>query len=156
MVQEVWKFEFHQSVFKKVTQAGLNSLRQKRYQISVKNWPFDDPFHKKGLVLNSHLGARDDPTIRLNIIFDEMRLPRSLRPLRLLRLQRSMMLHRFYGLEITTEDFSVIQVLEFVFTLMFRKTKCFGRIMKYHVEFQHPFWRRLLRPAFITFLKTGL
>ena len=33
-----------------------------------------------------HLGARDDPTIRLNKIFDEMSLLRSLRPLRLLRL----------------------------------------------------------------------
>ena len=34
-----------------MTSAGLNSLRQKEYQISVKNWIFDDPFHKKGLVL---------------------------------------------------------------------------------------------------------
>ena len=31
--------------------AGLNSLWQKGYQISVKNWIFDDPFHKKGLIL---------------------------------------------------------------------------------------------------------
>ena len=36
---------------KKMTSAGLNSLQQKEYQISVKNWIFDDPFHKKGLVL---------------------------------------------------------------------------------------------------------
>ena len=50
-VQEVWKFEFYQPVFKKVTKAGLNSLRQKEYQISVKNWIFNDPFKKKGLVL---------------------------------------------------------------------------------------------------------
>ena len=34
-----------------MTSAGLNSLRQKEYQISVKNWIFDDPFHIKGLVL---------------------------------------------------------------------------------------------------------
>jgi hypothetical protein len=34
-----------------MTSAGLNSLRQKKYQISVKNWIFDDPCHKKGLVL---------------------------------------------------------------------------------------------------------
>ena len=33
-----------------------------------------------------HLGARDDPTIRISKFFDEMRLSRSLRPLRLLRL----------------------------------------------------------------------
>ena len=50
-VQEVGTFEFHQPVFKKVSSAGLNSLRKKGYQISVKNWIFDDPFHKKGLVL---------------------------------------------------------------------------------------------------------
>jgi hypothetical protein len=38
-------------VFKKVAWAGLNSLRQKEYQILVKNWISDDPFHKKGQVL---------------------------------------------------------------------------------------------------------
>jgi hypothetical protein len=27
--------------------------------------------------------------------------------------------------------------------------------MKYHVEFLHLFCRRLLRPAYVTFLKTG-
>ena len=42
---------FHQPVFKKMTSAGLNSLQQKVYQISVKNRIFDDPFHKKGPVL---------------------------------------------------------------------------------------------------------
>ena len=40
-------FEFHQPVFKKVTSAGLSSLQQKGYQILVKIWIFDDPFHKK-------------------------------------------------------------------------------------------------------------
>ena len=50
-VQEVLPFEFHQPVFKKVTSSGLNSLRQKRSQILVKNGIFDDPFHKKGQVL---------------------------------------------------------------------------------------------------------
>jgi hypothetical protein len=29
-ISDVWAFEFHQSVFKKVTRTGLNSLRQKR------------------------------------------------------------------------------------------------------------------------------
>ena len=38
---------------KKMTTAGLNSLWQKKYQISVKKWIFDDPLHKKGLVLVS-------------------------------------------------------------------------------------------------------
>jgi hypothetical protein len=47
----MWKFEFHQPVFKKLTSADLNSLQQKGYQISVKKWIFDDPFHKQGLVL---------------------------------------------------------------------------------------------------------
>jgi hypothetical protein len=37
--------------FKKITSAGLNTLRQEEYQISVKNWIVDDPFHKKGPVL---------------------------------------------------------------------------------------------------------
>ena len=46
-LQEVWTFEFHQPIFKKVASAGLNSLQQKWYQILVKNWIFDDPFHKK-------------------------------------------------------------------------------------------------------------
>ena len=36
---------FLQPVFKKITSAGLNSLRQKECQILVKNWIFDDPFH---------------------------------------------------------------------------------------------------------------
>ena len=46
-----------------------------------------------------HLGARDDPTIRISNFIDEMRLSRSLRPLRLLRLSRSLRLQRFLGLK---------------------------------------------------------
>jgi hypothetical protein len=46
-----YPFVFHQPVFKKVALAGLNSLRQKEYPILVKNWIFDDPFHKKGQLL---------------------------------------------------------------------------------------------------------
>ena len=65
--------------FKKVTSAGLNSL-----QISVKNWIFYYPVRKKGTGFDP-LGARDDVTIRISHSFDEMRLSRSLRPLRLLR-----------------------------------------------------------------------
>ena len=41
-------FVFHWTVLKKVASAGLNSLRQKGYQILVKKWIFDDPFHIKG------------------------------------------------------------------------------------------------------------
>jgi hypothetical protein len=79
-LQEIWKFEFHQPVFKKVTLADLNSLWQKGYQISVKK-----SIPQKGTSFD-HLGARDDPNIRISNLFDEMRLLRSLRPLRLLRL----------------------------------------------------------------------
>ena len=43
----VWAFEFHQPIFKKITKAGLNSLLQKGYQISVKNLIFEDPIHNK-------------------------------------------------------------------------------------------------------------
>ena len=41
------------------------------------------------------------------------------------------------------------------FGLVLEKEKNWGRIRKYYVEFQHPFCRRLLRPVYVTFLKTG-
>ena len=50
-VQEVITFGFYQPVKKKVTLAGLNSLWQRGYQISVKNRIFDDPFYRKGPLL---------------------------------------------------------------------------------------------------------
>ena len=43
---------------------------QEEYQISVKNWIFDDLFHKKGLVLVIWVlgpGARDDQSIKICI-----------------------------------------------------------------------------------------
>ena len=57
--------------------------------------------------------------------------------------------------KITTEDFRVIQVLEFSFILIVWKKKFFGRNMKYQVELWHLFCQRLLRPANVIFLKTG-
>ena len=48
---EIGNFWVQQLFFKKVTSAGLNSLRQEGYQISVKNCIFDNPFHEKGPVL---------------------------------------------------------------------------------------------------------
>ena len=48
---EIGNFWVPQLFSKKVTSVGLNSLQQKGYQISVKNWIFDDPFHEKGPVL---------------------------------------------------------------------------------------------------------
>ena len=46
---------------------------------------------------SGHLGAtaRDDQTIRISKVFDEMRLSRSLRPLKLLRPLKSLRLQRF-------------------------------------------------------------
>ena len=72
MVTRVTHLCFIIQFSKKVASAGLNSLRQKEYQISVKKWIFDDPFHKKGPV--GHFGARDDPTIRIRKMFEEIKL----------------------------------------------------------------------------------
>ena len=52
-LHEVWKFEFHPPVFKKVTSAGLSTQQPltEIVLISIKNWIFDDPFLKKGPVM---------------------------------------------------------------------------------------------------------
>ena len=73
----------------------LNSLRQKGYQISVKNCIFEDLFNKNSI---GHFGARDDQTIR----------------------------NRFFLLNHENQ-----------------------------IELWHFFCWRLLRPAYVTFLKTG-
>ena len=73
-IQEVMTFGFYQTVFKKVIMAGLNSLRQKGCQISVKNWIFDDPFYKKGVVLIIWVRKMIKPSGSVNFL-------RSLRPL---------------------------------------------------------------------------
>ena len=57
--------------------------------------------------------------------------------------------------KITTEDFRLIQVLELSFISMFLGKKIFGGIMKYQVGFKQFFCLRLLRSAYVTFLKTG-
>ena len=57
--------------------------------------------------------------------------------------------------KITTEDFRLIQVLEISFISMFLDKKIFGGIMKYQVGFLHLFCLRLLRSAYVIFLKTG-
>ena len=49
---------------------------------------------QKGAIIG-HLGARDDPTIRISKFFDELRLLRSLRPPRSLRLLRPLRPMRF-------------------------------------------------------------
>jgi hypothetical protein len=101
---EIGNFWVPQPFFKKVTSASLNSLRQKGYQILVKNWIFDDPFQEVNNI--GHFCARDDPTIRIRMFFGEIGLLKHQRPVRLQRLMRSMKLH-----------FKVIQVLEFSFIL---------------------------------------
>ena len=101
--------------------------------ISVKNWIFDDPFHKKGPVLVILVPGMIQPSG--SVIF-------------LMKWGcRGHWGHwgcwgcwGHWGCrgskawKITTEDFRVIQVLEFSFILMFWKKKKNDRIMKYHVE----------------------
>ena len=57
--------------------------------------------------------------------------------------------------KITTEGFRLIQVLDLSFISMFLGKKFLGGIMKYQVGFKHVFCLRLLRSAYVTFLKTG-
>ena len=89
----MWTFEFLTLVNKKVTSAGLNSLRQKMLK-SVRNWIFDDPFNKKGLVLVILVLGMIKSSGSV-IFFNDMRLLRSLRPLRMLRPLRSLRLKKF-------------------------------------------------------------
>ena len=120
--------------FQKSKSAGLNSLRQKKYQISVKNWIFDDPFHKKGPLL---------------VIL----VPRMIQPSGSVNFLMKWGCWDHWGhwgcwgcwghwgcrsskaWKITTGDFRVIQVLEFSFILMFKKIFFWDRIMKHQVEF---------------------
>ena len=105
---------------KKLTPAGLNSLQHKEYQISVKYWIFDDPFHKKGLVLIIWVLGMIKPSGSVDFLMKwgwrghwgywgcwghwGHRGCRG-----------------FKTWKITTEDFRVIQTFEFSFTLMFWK-----------------------------------
>ena len=113
---------FHQPVFKKLTSAGLNSLRQKEYQISVKYWIFDDPFHKKGLVLIIWVLGMIKPSGSVDFLMKWGWRGhwgywgcwghwghRSCRG--------------FKTWEITTEEFRIIQTFEFSFIFMFWKKK---------------------------------
>ena len=54
-------------VSKKMTSAGLNSLGQKEYQISLKiGYPVDDLFHKKGLVDETQISKPPEATRQHN------------------------------------------------------------------------------------------
>ena len=145
---------FHQPVFKKMTSAGLNSLQQKEHQISVKNWIFDDPFHKKGLILVIWVLGMIKPSGSVDVL-----------------MKWGCWSHwghwgcwghcghwgcrGFKAWKITTEDFKVIQAFEFSFIFMFWKKVFLGRTIKYHIEFQHLFCQRLSRLAIVIYLKTG-
>jgi hypothetical protein len=84
-----------QPFFKEITSAGLNSLRQNDYQISVKNRIFfNDPFHKKGSLLVILEPGMIQPSGSRSF-FGEIGILRLLRPVRLQRLMRPMRLKKF-------------------------------------------------------------
>ena len=69
-LQDDCTFVFYEQVFKKNDIGWPQQPLQEEYQISVKNWIFDDLFHKKGLVLVIWVlgpGARDDQSIKICI-----------------------------------------------------------------------------------------
>ena len=120
--------------FQKMTLAGINSLWQKEYQILVKNWIFDDPFQKKGLILVIWVLGMIKPSGSVNFLMKWG--------------CRSHWGHwgcwghwshwgcrGFKAWKITSEDFRVIQAFEFSFIFMFWKKNWGGRMMKYHIEF---------------------
>ena len=66
--QDGCPFVFNEPFFKKVATAGLNSLWQKGYQILVKNLIFDDPFHKKRIVLVIYVPGMIQRSGRVNFL----------------------------------------------------------------------------------------
>ena len=119
---------------KKMTSPGLNSLRQKKYQILVKNWIFDDPFHKKGQVMVILVPGMIQPSGSVNFLMEWG--------------CRGHWGHGgcwgcwghwghwgFKAWKITTEDFRVIHVIRFSFIWMFWNKKTLDGITKYPVEF---------------------
>ena len=81
----MWTFEFHCPVFKKSNICWPQQPLKERVPDISKKLDFWLSIPQKGTGFD-HLGARDDPNIRINNFIDEMRLLRLLRPLRLLRL----------------------------------------------------------------------
>ena len=82
---EVWKFEFHQPVFKNVTLADLIPQQPPTERVSdiskKSNFRWSIPQKRAGF---DHMGARDDPIISISILFWWNETVE--RPLRLLRL----------------------------------------------------------------------
>ena len=106
-----------------MTSAGLNGLRQKEYHISMKKWIFDDPFHKKGLVLVIWVLGMIQPSCWVNFLIKCGHWG-----------QWGCWGHRgHWGCrgdktwKITAEDFSVIQILKLSLTLMFWRRNKLGQ-----------------------------
>jgi len=149
MVLECWDKELLGTtiIFIKITSAGLNSLWQKEYRISVKNWIFDDPFHKKGPVLVILVPGMIQPSQSVMFL-----------------MKWGCKGHWGHGgcwgcrghwgcrgskvWKITTEDFRVIQVLEFSFILMFWKNidlvDSWNIILKFTTFFVGGCWGQLM------------
>ena len=117
----------------------------------MKNWIFDDLFHKKGLVLVIWVlgpGARDDQSIKICIFWwnEAVEVIEAIEAVEATEVIDAAEVLR-PSLKIITEDFRVIQAFEFSLILMFWKKVFWGRIMKYHIEFLHLFCQSLLRPG---------
>ena len=147
-------FGFYQPVYKKVTLDGLNSLPQKGYQISVKNWIFDDPLNKKGLFLVIWVLGMIKPSGSVDFLMI-WGSQGHWGHLGLWGHWGHWGCRDFKAWKIATEDFRVIQASEFSFISMFWNKIYLDKIMKYHVEFYHLSCRRLLRPTDVSFLKNG-
>ena len=94
-----------------MTSAGLNSLRQKEYQISVKNWVFYVPFHKNGLLLVIYVLRMIKPSESVDFLIKWVRWGH----------WGHWGCKGFKGWKITTEDFSVIQAIDFSFISILKK-----------------------------------
>ena len=137
-----------------MTSAGLNSLRQKECQISVKNWIFDDPFHKKGLILVICVLGMIKPSGSVNFLMKWGCWghwghwgcwghwghwgSRGFKAWK----------NHYWGLQ----SHPGVWIHLYFYVL---KKRILGRIMKFQIKFWHLFCWRLLRPANAIFLKTG-
>ena len=130
---EIGNFWVPQPFFKKITSAGLNSLNQKKYQISVKIGFLMIHFTKRGQYWTfwcqgwtNHL---EQEVFWWNRVFEAVEVSE------VAGVDQVNEAAEVLGpKKITTDDFRVIQVLEFTFILLFGKTFLGGWIMKYHIE----------------------
>jgi len=96
-----------------LTSRGLNSLRQKGCHILVKNWIFEDPFHKKNTSIG-YFGASDDQTIRIRKFFwrnGALEAVEASEVAEAAEVNEAGEVSKSW--KITTVDFRVFQVLEF-------------------------------------------